>query len=209
VAGPTPVAGLTAEAVGPFLGRLIRLDRAAPVRLRPAGSGAVILWGRVPWGVLVCRTVPGSSTVDLTVPAAELLDAVDTGRPGLPPARDSLWRWALPGSSGTPVESVPAADLLRLGAAAASALRSGAGRLGERMLRDTLLDHVAIEVLAGTARVEVRQGMVQAMLRMGFVTEGGQPMVTVRTLSDWVGLETAAGQVWVQNRANLLLRIVR
>jgi len=200
--------------VGPFLARLVRLDPASLVRLRPSGPGRVTAWAPVPWRVMVCRTVPAQSTVDMTLSAGQLLEHLTAGRPGLPERRDAQWRWPLPASSGEPVESVPAADLVRLGAAAATTMRSGvgrvgAGRVGERMLRDAILDHVAIEVRAGDIRVEVRQGLVQALLRMGFVTEGVQGPVTVRTLSDWVGLEAGAGQVWVQKRATFAISLLR
>jgi hypothetical protein len=200
--------------LGPFLARLVRLDPAALVRLRPSGPGRLTVWGRVPWRVMVCRTAPTQSTVDMTLSAAQLLDGMTAGRPRLPERRDAQWRWPLPASAGEPVESVPAAELVRLGAAAASTMRSGAGRVragrvGERMLRDAILDHVAIEVRSGDIRVEVRQGLVQALLRMGFVTEGMQGSVTVRTLSDWVGLEAGAGQVWAQSRATFAISLLR
>jgi hypothetical protein len=209
--------------IGPFLGRLVRLDPAALVRLRtadegspagPAGDQRLTVWGRVPWQVLVCRTVPvpaapQPSMVDVTVPAAELLDRLAADPPRLPAARDAQWRWTLPASPGRAVESVPVADLVRLGAVAAATLRSGTGRVGQRMLRDALLDHVAIEVRADDIRVEVRQALVQAMLRMGFVTEGVQGTITVRTLGDWVGLEANAGSAWIQNRAMFAISILR
>lgn len=200
--------------LGPFLARLVRLDPAALVRLRPSGPGRLTAWAPVPWRVMVCRTVPARSAVDMTLPAARLLEHLTDGRPGLPERRDAQWRWPLPASSGDPVESVPAAELVRLGAAAASTMRSGvgrvgAGRVGERMLRDAILDHVAIEVRAGDIRVEVRQGLVQALLRMGFVTQSAQGTVTVRTLSDWVGLEAGAGQVWAQSRATFAISLLR
>jgi hypothetical protein len=199
--------------IGPFLGRLVRLDPAALVRLRSSGTDRVTVWGRVPWQVLVCRTVPvppaKPSTVDITVPAAALLDGLGAQPQRLPRSRDEQWRWALPGSPGRAVESVPVAELLRLGAAAAATLRSGTGRVGERMLRDALLDHVAIEVRADDIRVEVKQSLVQAMLRMGFVTEGIQGTITVRTLGDWVALEADAGGAWVQNRAMFAISILR
>jgi hypothetical protein len=212
---PAGAAGLPEPAeLGPFLARLVRLDPAALVRLRPSGPGRLTVWGRVPWRVMVCRTVPAESTVDMTLSAAQLLDHLTAGRPGLPERRDAQWRSPLPASSGEAVESVPAAELIRLGAAAASTMRSGAGRVGagrvgERMLRDAILDHVAIEVRAGDISVEVRQGLVQALLRMGFVTEGVQGPVTVRTLSDWVGLEAGTGQVWAQSRATFAISLLR
>ena len=50
--------GLASRAdVGAFLSRLVRLDAATVVRLRPA-DGHVQLWAPLPWGVLVGRTVP-------------------------------------------------------------------------------------------------------------------------------------------------------
>ncbi len=187
----------------------VRLDPAALVRLRPAGADRQIIWGRVPWGVMVCRTVPATGARDVTVPAGELLERLTAGRDELPAPRDAQWRWALPASAGEAVESVPVADLVRLGGAPGSTLASGAGRIGERMLRDALLDHVAIEVRTGDRTVEVRQGLVQALLRMGFVTVRMQGTVTVRTLSNWLGLEASTGQVWIQNRASFAISILR
>ncbi|HET8788119.1 MAG TPA: hypothetical protein VFO47_05180, partial [Actinomycetes bacterium] len=66
-----------------FLTRLVRLDAAALVRLRPDASGTrTALWARLPWGVLVTRTVDGAVDGDRTVSAAALLAAED----GWPPA---------------------------------------------------------------------------------------------------------------------------
>ena len=59
------MAGPTATEAAPFLARLTRLDPDALVRLRPAGPDRVVLWGRVPWGVLVTRTVPGGAVGDV------------------------------------------------------------------------------------------------------------------------------------------------
>jgi hypothetical protein len=214
----TGVAGLRPSEVGPFLARLVRLDPAALVRLRPAvgdrarpaSGAAVTAWGRMPWGVLAARTVSGTVAGDLTVSAAALLDLVSTGGDRLPGRRDGDWRWPVPATMGEAVESVPAADLVRLGAAAARTLRSGQGRVGERVLRDALLDHVAIAVrtAAGVA-VEVRQGLVQAALRMGLVTTDDNENITVRTVGKWVGLTSRDGEVWQQTGTSLAVRIVR
>ncbi|GAA5182778.1 hypothetical protein GCM10023322_20440 [Rugosimonospora acidiphila] len=207
---PAAVAGLRVAEAGPFLARLTRLDPAALVRLRPAAAGAVALWGRVPWGVLVARTVAGAVAGDLTVPATALLERMSAGRVDLPARRDHDWRWPVPPTSGEVVESVPVAELLRLGQAAAETLRSTRGRVGERVLRDALLEHVAIAVEAADgAAVEVRQGVVQAVLRMGLVTTDGDGVATVRTVGNWVGLATAHGEGWQQTGANLAVRIVR
>jgi hypothetical protein len=180
------------------------------VRLRPAGTGAVTLWGRVPWEVLVARTVGGAVDGDLTVPAAALLDRLSAGRHGLPGRRDGDWRWPLPAAPGTAVETVPAADLVRLGAAAAQTLRASHGRVGERVLRDALLDHVAIAVDGGSGPpVQVRQGLVQAVLRMGFVTTEQSGETTIRVAKNWVCLATEHGEAWLQTRSNLAVRILR
>ncbi|GIH20236.1 hypothetical protein [Rugosimonospora africana] len=206
----TAAAGLGLAEVGPFLARLARLDPDALVRLRPAGVGAVTLWGRLPWEVLVARTVGGTVDGDLTVPAAALLDRLSAGRDDLPGRRDGDWRWPVPAVPGTAVETVPAADLVRLGAAAAATLRSTRGRVGERVLRDALLDHVAIAVDTGSgAPVEVRQGLVQAVLRMGFVTTEQSGETTIRMARNWVGLAAKYGEAWQQTRANLAVRILR
>lgn len=203
------VGGLSLADVGPFLARLVRLDPGALVRLRPAGAGAVTLWGRLPWQVLAARTVPGESTVDATVPAGALLDRLSAGGRELPGRRDADWRWPVPPAGSQPVESIPAAELLRLGEAAASTLRSAHGRMGERVLRDALLDHVAIAVDGGGGPVEVRQRLVQGVLRMGFVTTEDSGEATVRTVRDWVGLGTRQGEVWLQSGANFAVRIIR
>ncbi|MER7474459.1 hypothetical protein ABT351_27660, partial [Micromonospora sp. NPDC000018] len=76
---------------GAFLARLVRLDRDAPVRLRPTGAaGRTALWGHLPWGVLAVRTVAGDGPGDVTVAAGELLAELAAGGGGggpPPPAR--------------------------------------------------------------------------------------------------------------------------
>jgi hypothetical protein len=201
--------GLTAATAGPFLARLVRLDPDAVVRLRPAGDGAVALWARVPWGVLVTRRVPGPSPVDVTVGATALLSALTDGDRPLPPARDRDWRWALPPGEGTAVETLPAEAVQRLGVAAADTLRAGRGRVGDRMLRDALLDHVPIVVSTGDERIPIRQGLVQAMLRMAFMSTDGQDQITVRIAGTWVGLAAEHGSVWLQNRPSLAIQLAK
>ncbi|MEV1145759.1 hypothetical protein AB0I76_19075, partial [Micromonospora sp. NPDC049799] len=100
-AGPVAVPaghGLVGVAdAGAFLARLVRLDRAAVVRLRPGATpGRTALWARLPWGVLVVRTVAGEGPGDATVAAGDLLAELAAGGPGLPPRHDAQWRWPLP-----------------------------------------------------------------------------------------------------------------
>jgi hypothetical protein len=216
---------------GAYLARLVRLDATTLVRLRPGGEGVLALWARLPFGVLVTRRVRASLDEDATVRAADLLRMLDTGGPGLPSRHDAQWRWPLPAGPGRVVERLPAAEVRRLGAAAESTLRhavSGGVRgraVGERVLRDALLDHVPVVVITDDgARVEVPQRLVQAVVRMGFVgpaaggagrssaaggagrsSAAGGPgpfdemageMVEVRLAGGWVGLAGAFGTAW-------------
>ncbi len=198
---------LRAAAAAPFLARLTRLDPGALVRLRGAGPDAVALWGRVPWGVLVTRQVPGPAVEDTTVSAAALLRMLTESDGPLPPPRDADWRWPLPPGEGSAVETLPAATVQRLGTAAAETVRAGRGRLGDRMLRDAVLDHVAVVVSTGDREVPVRQGMIQAVLRMGFMSTDGHGRITVRIAGGWVGLAAEHGSVWLQIAPSLTISV--
>jgi hypothetical protein len=203
------VDGLSAAEAVPFLARLTRLDPAALVRLRPAGPGSVELWARLPWRVLATRRVPGPSIVDITVGAAELLRVLTDGDGRLPTARDADWRWPLPPGEGTAVEVLPVATVRRVGLAAAETLRAARGRVGDRVLRDALLDHVPIQVSTEGHQVAVRQSLVQALLRMGFDgTEDGAE-VAVRVLRSWVGLAVEGAAVWLQNLPSLTIQVAK
>jgi hypothetical protein len=209
------MAGLiAAESVrdaGAYLARVIRLDPGAVVRLRPAPGGGVALWARLPFGVLATRRVRGDVTEDQTLPAAGLLDALggDPGRP-LPARRDADWRWPIPPDASTVIEEVPADDVRRMSAAAADTLRTaeregvGGRPVGQRALRDALLDHVPLVVdRAGDESVNVPQRLVQGLVRMGFV--GKQP-IAVRVAGPWVGLAGEYGAVWHRHEQLLRLR---
>ncbi|MEU4529684.1 hypothetical protein AB0F49_15775 [Micromonospora ureilytica] len=209
---------------GAFLARLVRLDPVAPVRLRPAGApGRVALWARLPWQVLVVRTVAGGSAdgaaEDVTVAAAELLAELERGGAALPTRRDAQWRWPLPPMQSRQVEALPVAELRRIADAAAGTLRTAseqgvAGRaVGQRALRDALLDHVAVLITpdgAPAAPVEVPQRLVQGVVRMGFLGaadgsaagEGGNA-VQVRVAGRWVGLVGPHGAAWLQKATDL------
>jgi hypothetical protein len=201
--------GLTDAAdAGAFLSRLVRLDPATVVRLRPAGTpGRVTMWAPLPWGVLVARTVAGSVEADVTVAARALLDELAAGAGALPPRRDADWRWPLPTAAGRVVETVPAAEVRRIAAAAAGTLRTavaqgvGGRAVGQRAVRDALLDHVPIVVtVPGGGAVEVPQRLVQAVVRMGFL--GGERTETdgnadVRVSGRWVGLSAPYGAAWL------------
>jgi hypothetical protein len=191
---------------GAFLARLTRLDRGAPVRLRATGPRTA-LWARLPWNVLVTREVAGSGPVDATVAAADLLAVLARGGDDLPARRDEQWRWPLPPAGARVLESIAAAELTRLAAAAAGTLREVtegglAGRaVGQRAVRDALLDHVALVVTPADGEpVPVPQRLVQAVSRMGFLgpagVDGADPRVCVS--GRWVGLSAPYGVAWLQ-----------
>ncbi|MFI5929301.1 hypothetical protein ACIA3K_25470 [Micromonospora sp. NPDC051543] len=205
---------------GAFLARLVRLDPAAPVRLRPAGApGRVVLWARLPWQVLVACTVAGDAAGDVTVGAADLLAELGRGGTALPERRDAQWRWPLPPARSEPVEVLPGVEMRRIADAAAGTLRTAsaegvAGRaVGQRALRDALLDHVAVVVTPDDPPgppVEVPQRLVQGLVRMGFlgaVDEPGAPLasagVRVRVAGRWVGLVGPYGAAWLQKATDL------
>ncbi|GAB1689982.1 hypothetical protein [Krasilnikovia sp. M28-CT-15] len=199
---------------GAYLARLTRLDPAAPVRLRASGDRTA-LWAVLPWGVLVTREVAGTGPDDATVSAAELLDALSRGDTGLPSRRDSAWRWPLPPAGVRPVESVSTAELARLAAAAAGTLRAvtagalGDRSVGQRAVRDALLDHVALVVTpADGGRVEVPQRLVQAVSRMGFLgpADVDGPDTRVCVAGRWVGLSAPYGVAWLQRVPELTVR---
>jgi hypothetical protein len=192
---------------GAFLARLTRLDPAALVRLRSTRSRTA-LWARLPWEVLVTREVAGPGPGDATVSAGELLAALARGDSELPTLRDAQWRWPLPSSPGEAVESVAGAELARLATAAAGTLREVtagglAGRaVGQRAVRDALLDHVAMVVTppSGTP-VDVPQRLIQAVSRMGFLgpTDVDSGDSRVRLSGRWVGISAPYGVAWLQS----------
>jgi hypothetical protein len=232
------LAGAGLADAGAFLARLTRLDPAALVRLRPVGAAIpppafasrptgpppasasgptrTELWARLPWEALVTRTVPGGPAQDTTVRAADLLAELARDGTALPPRRDEQWRWPLPPARVEVLERVPVDAVREIGAAAEGTVRAAArggvgGRaVGDRVVRDALLDHVAISVtpqLPGEP-VEVPQRLVQAVIRMGFLGRPGTGD-TVRVLragGSWTGLAAEYGTGWLRPAAGLTVR---
>lgn len=214
------MAGLTPE-VGVFLTRLTRLDGTALVRIRRAPDGAT-LWARVPWDVLVTRTVGGVDLPlnlgdDITVSARAWLAAGDADPSDLA-RQDSAWRVGLPNSAGVVVETMPTRVVRRVSTAAAETWRETArsgleGRaVGERTIRDALLDHVPITITMDGPRetsvgklIEVPQRIVQAVARMSFLGGDEEP-VDVVVAGPWVGISTAHGSAWWRRPVGLSVR---
>jgi hypothetical protein len=202
-------AELAPEAVpdaGAFLARLVRMDPAALVRFRPVRSGAAEVWARLPFDVLVTRLIRAGLDEDVTVRAAELLDRLERGDPSLPARHDLAWRSPLPPGPGDVLEAVPGREFRRIAQAAADTMRAAAGRgMGERRLRDELLDHVAMVVSGETHREEVPVRLVQAVVRMGFLGADESAPVRVRRSGAWLGAEARFGCAWRRTERSLLL----
>ena len=79
--------------------------------------------------------------------------------------------------------------------------------MGERVLRDALLDHVPVVVTGPDGeRIEVSQRLVQAVVRMGFA--GSDAAVEVRVAGAWVGLAAGFGTAWYRPADALTVRPV-
>jgi hypothetical protein len=78
-----------------------------------------------------------------------------------------------------------------------------AGRaVGQRAVRDALLDHVALVVTpAGGEPVEVPQRLVQAVSRMGFLGKVDVDSAHARVCVSgrWVGISAPYGVAWLQS----------
>lgn len=182
----------TPDDVRVFLARARRLDPGALVRLRPGGPGRVELWTVLPFAVLANLTVPGSVTADVTVRADALADRLAGGAEPAP--ADHHWRGALPRDRGVILEELTAAECRRIGEAAATTLRQARGKgVGDRRLRDALLDQVVLTVEVDDDRYELPLRLLIGLLRMGFAPHG---TVRVRRDGTRLGLEGLAGAVW-------------
>jgi hypothetical protein len=102
-------------ALGDVVGRVVRLDPAAVVRLRDA-DGRVAVWAATPFEVLVAATAPGGvAPADVTVMGSDLLAALTVvDAPATDPgaAVDDRWRGDLPPvASWRPVGEIAAGDI--------------------------------------------------------------------------------------------------
>lgn len=192
--------------VGAFLARLVRMDQAALVRFRPVRPGLTEVWARLPFDVLVTRLIRSGPDQDATVRASELLDRLEHGDPTLPGRHDLAWRSPLPPGAGEVLETVPGREFRRIARAAADTMRAAVGRgVGERRLRDELLDHVALVVSDEAHREEVPVRLVQGVVRMGFLGSDDSASVRVRRSGGWLGAEARFGCAWHRTGRGLLL----
>jgi hypothetical protein len=191
--------------LGTFVGRVVRLDQTAVVRLLGSASGRVTAWASTPFDVLVTRSVPGTvKPADVTTPAAALLSALSVDRAEtVDPGNGGLWQGLLPPDDGwVVVDTVPAAELEGLTERGLALAREHAGPLGPPA---SLLDQTVLTV-SGPAGAPVRIPLrcLFALSGMGFLgaTDAGET-VRVSATPSWLRLDARHGAV-VRRRVTAL-----
>ncbi|MCD0445309.1 hypothetical protein LO763_16975 [Glycomyces sp. A-F 0318] len=176
-----------------FAARVARLDPDAPVLVRDGR-----LWAALPFGALAVRDAGEHwEPLEGVHRAGDLAAGAGAPRPA------AAWRGRLPQRPWTTVETVPAADVADIDRKAAAALRERRGHgVGDRRLRDAMLDHVALSVEHGGATWSVEVRLVAALCRMGFLADDP---VRVLSAGRRVGLAATYGAVWDRDRGLPLL----
>ena len=184
--------------LGAFVGRVVRLDQTAVVRLLASASGRVTAWAATPFDVLATRSVPGRlEPGDVTTPAAALLSALSVDRADtVDPGTGGLWQGLLPPDEGwAVVDTVPAAELEALTDRGLALAREHAGPLGPPA---SLLDQTVLTVSGAAAGPPVRIPLrcLFALSGMGFLG-ANEPGETVRVsaTSSWLRLDARYGAV--------------
>ncbi len=183
--------------LGTFVGRVVRLDQTAAVRLLGSASGRVTAWASTPFDVLATRSVPGTlEPADVTTYATTLLSALSVDRSDtVDPGSGGLWQGLLPPDEGwAVVDTVPAAELEGLTERGLVLAREHAGPLGPPA---SLLDQTVLTV-TGAAGPPVRIPMrcLFALSGMGFVGAGDAgETVRVSATSSWLRLDARYGAV--------------
>lgn len=181
--------------LGAFIGRVVRLDSVATVRLLAAG-GVVTAWASTPFDALATRSVHGSlEPDDVTTPASTLLTALTVDRGDtVDPGGGGFWPEMLPPAEGwAPVDEVPAAEVERLTARGLALAREHAGPMGPPA---SLLDQTVLTVTpvgAGPA-VKVPMRCLFALSGMGFVGTDDDA-VRVSANGTWMRLDARYGAV--------------
>ncbi|HJQ43879.1 MAG TPA: hypothetical protein VJ831_12390 [Jatrophihabitantaceae bacterium] len=195
--------------LAPVLRRAARLDPASIARLRIA-SGSAAVFVRLPFGVLVARTIRDESArdLDVVVRASEALDWLDEAVTDAPTRRDHDWRGGVPPSSGwTRIDTVPddvVRGLVRTGATTLKELAEREGVPGAEPraeLSDALLDSVVLTVTGGDQRAEVTLRVLSAVTRMGFLPRGSH--VAVDVSGRWIRVAAEFGSVYHERPGGL------
>ncbi|OZC45980.1 hypothetical protein CH267_29090 [Rhodococcus sp. 06-621-2] len=209
-----------------FLGKALRLDEAAVVRLRTRTDGRLSAWASTGFDALAVRVVAGSIVPDDTSAAADQLiaalgSAVD-GRvdPGF--SMDSAWKGALPPDQGFEhVDDVPARVLIDLAQRGAALAKEHGSSHGPPV---SLLDQQVLHVDGAAGGVSVTMRTVFALTAMGFVPHTGEDplkaavdlaridsneIVRVRATKVWLRLDARYGSVFCRRENALSLTVER
>ncbi|BDC73265.1 hypothetical protein [Prescottella equi] len=197
-----------------FVGRAIRLDEAAVVRLKRRSGGRVSVWAPTGFDALATRVVAGDvRPADTTAAGDELLRALAGDGGDIDPgfAMDSAWRGALPPESGfVHVDDVPARVLLDLAQRGAALAKEHGSAQGPPT---SLLEQKVLEVAGGGTEVAIAMRTVFALTGMGFVPlADGRPaaadtdvhaiaeteVVRVRATPSWLRLDARFGSVYAR-----------
>ncbi|WP_093800802.1 hypothetical protein [Streptomyces sp. Wb2n-11] len=209
-----------------FLGRLIRYDRAAAVRLQ-VGDGAVAVFGRPPaFEVLAVRTSrlagvgagPDVDELDVTVSAGELLEGIEesTGAVAVPGAvTGPPWAGVLPPRGGwRQVPGLPEPEAMRAALAAAVAeFRARDEALAPTERTRAARDRIGREIWSRTlGDTELPLRAVHAAQSLGFLRAGpagadatpgaASGAVALLAAGGWLRLRTPYGSIVVR-RAGL------
>ncbi|MXP22556.1 hypothetical protein GIY30_14520 [Gordonia sp. HNM0687] len=210
-----------ADAVA-FLGRALRLDDAAVVRLAARSDGLIGLWVTTGFDVLAARSVFGRQRPgDIVCDAASLRTSLLAASPGdqVDPgfAMESAWRGALPATGGfTQLDDVPARTVVELSRGGAHLARNEGSAHGPAT---GLLDQDVLEVSAADSerRASVSMRSLFALTAMGFIrdAQGGEVTETspidlidaaepvrIRLSGAWIRIDARFGSVF-QRRERL------
>jgi hypothetical protein len=205
---PPPPRGLVfadpggARALAAFLGRLLRWEKGAAVRLQAAaGTGTLGVFARpARFEVLAVLTAPlrAPAELDVTVSAGELLEGLadDAATAPVPaPVTGPSWAGMLPPRGGwSPVAELPAATVRQEAAAVIAEFRSRTEALAPEARTREAVDAVAAEVWERPLRgTELPLRAVHAAHALGFLT--GPAPVAVLGSGPWLRLRTPYGSV--------------
>ncbi|CCF62115.1 conserved protein of unknown function [Nocardia cyriacigeorgica GUH-2] len=193
------------ENLATFLGRALRLDQAAVVRLRRRDERLVSAWVATGFEALAVRTVVAELGVDdVTVGADLVLAGLASGSPiDLGYSMDSAWRGALPPVTGfSHVDDVPARTLVELAEQGADLAKEHGSGHGPPA---ALLDQTVLTVSGAAVQVQVPMRVVFALTAMDFIPHSGDradsrrippdEIVRVRSSNTWLRLDARYGSV--------------
>lgn len=197
-ADPGEAAGLAA-----FLGRLVRWEKSAAVRIQAGGGVAGVFAKPARFEVLAVRTGRLLAPVefDVTVSAGELLEGIDESRETVAvpsPVTGPPWAGMLPPRGGWEAfAEVPADSIRTVAVAAVGEFRERAEKLGEGRRTREVLDALADEIWTRPlGRTGLPLRAVHAAHALGFL-RGRDPVVLLRA-GAWLRLRTPDGSVAVR-----------